>query len=134
MKQATGRTILQAAILLLFILVNMPMAQADVLQGRVLDAETGEPLDGAHVEVTEEVPDFCTFHMLMYTDSLGRFHFSCVDGSRITLRARFFGYKTNVLRMNGSDTGDTIRISDIRLQPSQALMQEVLVKGRQRRF
>lgn len=105
-----------------------------VLLGRILDAQTGEPLDGAKVDVTEEIPDFCTFHSVLRTDSLGRYHFSCQDMSRITLRADFFGYKQGVLRLVGSDSGDTLRIEDIRLQPSEVLLREVQVRARQRRF
>ena len=109
-------------------------AQADIIQGRVLDAETHEPLDGAHVEVTEEVPDLCTVNWVRYTDSLGCFNYSCWGGSRITFRVRYLGYQTNVVRMMGTDVGDTIHIDDILLKPSEVLLKEVLVSARQRRF
>ncbi len=109
-------------------------ARAGIIQGRVLDAETCEALDGAHLEVTEEVPDFATFNTIVYTDSLGCFNFSCFGGSNITFRTMFLGYKTNVVRMKGTDAGDTIRINDILLQPSEVLLKEVMVKGIQRRF
>jgi hypothetical protein len=109
-------------------------AYADILQGRVLDAETREPLDGAHLEVTEEVPDFSTFYRIVYTDSLGCFNYRCFGGSNITFRAMFLGYKTNTVRIKGTDADDTIRINDILLQPSEVLLNEVMVKGAQRRF
>ena len=54
--------------------------------------------------------------------------------TNITIRARFLGYKTSVVRLKGSETGDTIHIDDILLQPSEVLLKEVLVKGAQRRF
>ena len=47
-------------IILIAALCLTHVANADMIQGRVLDAETREPLDGAHVEVSEEIPDFCT--------------------------------------------------------------------------
>ena len=119
---------------LLCLFLGTQTIQADIIQGRVLDAETHEPLYGAHVEVTEEVPDLCTVKWVRYTDSLGCFTYSCCGGSRLTFRARFLGYKTNVVRMKGTDAGDTIHIDDILLQPSEVLLKEVLVKGAQRRF
>ena len=134
MKKTTCKTIVQATALLLLFLLGTPTAQADIIQGRVLDAETREPLDGVHVEVTEEVPDFATVHWVRYTDSLGCFNYSCWGGSRITFRAKFLGYRTSVVRMTGTDTGDTIRIDDILLQPTEVLLKEVLVQASQRRF
>ena len=135
MKLSTGRTNVQAMLLLLlFLIINMQTARADVLHGRVLDAETGEALEGAKVDVTEVIPDLASFHKVLHTDSLGRYHFSCSGQMRITIRADFFGYKQGTLRIVGSDSGDTIHIEDIRLQPSEELMREVQVRGQQRRF
>ena len=106
----------------------------DVFQGRVLDAETQEPLEGVHVEITEIIPGWAQSDEVQYTDSLGRYRFRCGGMTNITIRARFLGYKTGVVRMKGSETGDTIHIDDILLQPSEVLLKEVLVKGAQRRF
>lgn len=119
---------------LLCLILGTQTVKADILKGRVLDAETREPLDGAIVSIEEVVPDFCTFSRVLQTDSLGRFHYRCSEMTRITIHADFFGYKQGVLRLVGSDGGDTIRISDILLQPSEVLLKEVLVKGAQRRF
>ena len=109
-------------------------AQADILQGRVLDAETREPLDGAKVSIEEVIPDVCTFSQVLQTDSLGCFEYCCSGMTRITIRADFFGYKQGSVRLVGSDGGDTIRISDILLKPSEVLLKEVKVTARQRRF
>ena len=111
---------------LLCLFLGIQTVQADIIQGRVLDAETHEPLYGAHVEVTEEVPDLCTVKWVRYTDSLGCFTYSCCGGSRLTFRARFLGYKTSVVRMKGTDAGDTIHIDNILLQPSEVLLKEVI--------
>ena len=119
---------------LLCLILGTQTVKADILKGRVLDAETREPLDGAKVSIEEVVPDLCTFSRVLQTDSLGRFHYRCSEMTRITIHADFFGYKQGVLRLVGSDGGDTIRISDILLQPSEVLLKEVLVKGAQRRF
>ena len=106
----------------------------DVFQGRVLDAETQEPLEGVHVEITEIIPGWAQSDEVQYTDSLGRYRFRCGGMTNITIRARFLGYKTGVVRMKGSETGDTIHIDDILLQPNEVLLKEMLVKGTQRRF
>ena len=45
---------------LLCFFLGTQTAQADILQGRVLDAETREPLDGAKVSIEEVIPDVCT--------------------------------------------------------------------------
>lgn len=119
---------------LLCLFLGMQTAQADILQGRVLDAETREPLDGAKVSIEEVIPDVCTFRQVLQTDSLGRFQYRCTSMTRITIRADFFGYKQGSVRLMGSDGGDTIRISDILLKPSEVLLNEVKVTARQRRF
>ena len=119
---------------LLCLFLGTQTAQADILLGRVLDAETREPLDGAKVSIEEVVPDVCTFSRVLHTDSLGCFQYHCSGMTRITIRADFFGYKQGRVRMVGSDGGDTIRIDDILLKPSEVLLEEVKVTARQRRF
>ena len=101
---------------LLCLFLGTQTAQADILQGRVLDAETREPLDGAKVSIEEVIPDVCTFNQVFQTDSLGRFQYRCSGMTRITIRADFFGYKQGFVRLVGSDGGDTIRIDDILLK------------------
>lgn len=121
-------------IILIAALCLTNVANADMIQGRVLDAETREPLDGAHVEVSEEIPDFCTMSTVAYTDSLGYFSYRCSGGTNLVFSVKFLGYEARVFRMRGTDVGDTIRIDDILLQPSEVLLNEVLVSGSQRRF
>ena len=96
-------------LLLLCLFLGTQTAQADILLGRVLDAETREPLDGAKVSIEEVVPDVCTFNQILHTDSLGRFRYLCSGMTRITIRADFFGYKQGSVRLVGSYGGDTIR-------------------------
>lgn len=106
----------------------------DVFQGRVLDAETHEPLEGVHVEITEVIPGWAQSDETHYTDSLGRYRFRCGGMTNITIRARYFGYKTEVVHLKGLETGDTIRIEDILLQPSEVLLKEVIKGDNQRYF
>ena len=121
-------------ILTLVLSTSAPAIMPDVFIGRVLDAETHEPLEGVHVEITEVIPGWAQSDETQFTDSLGCYRFRCGGMTNITIRAKFLGYKTGVVRLNGSETGDTIHIDDILLQPNEVLLKEMLVKGTQRRF
>lgn len=107
--------------------------RADILKGRVVDAQTGEPLDGARIEATR-VSGEGTSVWTLTTDTLGRFQFESYAMRRITLRAEFFGYKPATVQLLSGASLDTVLIDDIRLQPSEVLMKELAVEGRARRF
>ncbi len=121
-------------LLLMAIIFGTTAASAGIIQGRVLDAETHEPLYGAQVKVIEDNLEHATMTRTLGTDSLGCFSYKCMEISRVTLRVNFFGYKPEVVSVMGAGNGDTIRIDDILLHPSDVLLKEVLVQSRQRRF
>ena len=120
-------------LLLLALLATAASLRADILKGRVVDAQTGEPLNGARVEARMASGDGTSVWMLT-TDTLGRFQFESHAMRRITLRAEFFGYKPTTVQLMSGASLDTVLIDDIRLQPSEVLMRELAVKGRARRF
>lgn len=120
-------------LLLLALLAMTATLRADILKGRVVDAQTGEPLDGARVEARMASGDGTSVWMLT-TDTLGRFQFESHAMRRITLRAEFFGYKPTTVQLMSGASLDTVLIDDIRLEPSEVLMHELAVKGRARRF
>ena len=120
-------------LLLLALLAMTATLRADILKGRVVDAQTGEPLDGARVEARMASGDGTSVWMLT-TDTLGRFQFESLAMRRITLRAEFFGYKPTTVQLMSGAGLDTVLIDDIRLEPSEVLMRELAVKGRARRF
>ena len=120
-------------LLLLALFATAASLRADILKGRVVDAQTGEPLDGARVEARMASGDGTSVWMLT-TDTLGRFQFESHAMRRITLRAEFFGYKPTTMQLMSGAGLDTVLIDDIRLQPSEVLMRELAVKGRARRF
>lgn len=120
-------------LLLLALLAMTATLRADILKGRVVDAQTGEPLDGARVEARMASGDGTSVWMLT-TDTLGRFQFESHAMRRITLRAEFFGYKPTTVQLMSGAGLDTVLIDDIRLEPSEVLMRELAVKGRARRF
>ena len=108
--------------------------RADILKGRVIDAQSGEPLDGARIEATMASGEG-TSNWMFQTDTLGRFQMESIGTMRrITLRAEFFGYQSATVRLLASAGTDTVRLDDIRLQPSEVLMRELAVEGRAHRF
>ena len=120
-------------ILLLALLSVVASLRADILKGRVIDAQTGEPLDGARVEAKMASGEGTSVWMFT-TDTLGRFQFESYAMRRITLRAEFFGYKPASVQLMSSAGLDTVLIDDLRLEPSEVLMRELAVEGRARRF
>ncbi len=121
--------------MLLALLVAMA-ALADVVKGRVIDAETKEPLPGANivVEITGELygDDQLT------ADSLGLFvspdWWTCVGNIKASMKISYFGYHQVQKVTSLFEGNDTIDLGDIALKPSPELMKEVEVKGRMRRF
>ena len=120
-------------LLLLALLTTVPGLRADILKGRVVDAVTGEPLDGARVTATMNSGEGTSNWQLM-ADTLGYFSLPSYTMRRITLRAEYFGYKSGSVQVLSSLGADTVRIDDIRLEPSEVLMRELAVEGRARRF
>ena len=119
-------------LLILCLFASIMNVQANVIRGRVVDAETGEPLEGAQVNVKENF-DFGSFVCNLETDSLGCFHYHC-GTARLTFTAKFFGYYEGTFLTSGIEGNDTVRIKDIRLKPSPLLLKEVKVTGNKRRF
>ena len=123
-------------IVLALVLGTMTVS-ADILKGRVVDAETKEPLPEATIELMQQI-DYnghtATWVMHSNTDTLGCFHMR-LQG-RGMLSASMLGYysKQKVVLGFSDDTKDTIDVGDIALKPSETLMKMVEVKGRARRF
>ena len=109
---------------------------ADTIKGRVTDAETGEPLQGAKVVFTEEaVGNDGTTISTVYADSLGRFLYACqMEMSRLTITASHFGYHNETVQRSGNNDRDTITLDDFRLKMDEHLLGEVTVTGHRRRF
>lgn len=83
-----------AAVLLLLVLFPVLLAaQQSRIEGRVLEDETGEPLDGTTVELLSNRGDPLDREV---TDERGRFRFEVEDREGIRLRAARLGYEDNV--------------------------------------
>ena len=123
----------QALILLALIGLFVGTARADIVQGRVVDSETKEPLPDASVTFTQYSDYGYSMHS-MKADSLGAFSFSA-DGKG-TIEASMLGYyskRKNVLAFSDSQK-DTINVGDIELKMSPQMLKMVQVKGHARRF
>ena len=124
-------------ILLLALVLGPRTASADVLKGRVVDAETKEPLPEATLKLVQ-TKDYnghmATWIMQSTADTLGCFHLNL--SGRGTLEASMIGYysKTKAVLGFSDDRKDTINVGDIELKPSETLMKMLEVKGRARRF
>lgn len=121
--------------LLAFVCLQALAMSADIVQGRVVDSKTNEPLEGAQVRVTRgEGNSWYIYDMT--TDSCGVVtfdtgNFMCSVGMTIN----YFGYEElkmkDFMAMGGKDT---LNLGDIRLKMSAELLKEVTVKGKAKQF
>ncbi|MBQ8050732.1 MAG: outer membrane beta-barrel protein [Bacteroidaceae bacterium] len=128
---------LRILLLLCLIVGTETIVQADILRGRVVDAETKEPLPGATLKLTQRKDyngHMATWVMSQTADTLGCFTLN-LQG-RGTLETSMLGYysKTEVVLGFSDDKRDTINVGNIELKPSETLMKMLEVKGRARRF
>lgn len=119
-------------LLVSLLLLACQSAVADVVTGRVVDAVSGEPLQGATVSITQQT-DFCTTMSTMTTDSLGVFCFTEGTGRNV-LDVSCIGYYPAHKVFACGDGPDTLRLGDIALKPSETMLRELQVKGKARRF
>lgn len=121
---------------LLTLLIGTAGSQADTIKGRVVDADTGEPLQEAEVVFKEMSIDMLNvMQTTLRTDSMGQFIHGCeIEMSRLTITASYFGYHSQSVQMTGNNDRDTTVIDDIRLKIDEHLLGEVTVEGRARRF
>jgi len=108
-------------------------ARADIVRGRVVDAETKEPLPDASVTLTQKY-DIGSSTMWGKADSLGVF---CLPASgKCTIEASMLGYyvKTKTVLAFSDSRKDTLDIGDLELKMSPQMLKMVEVTGRARRF
>lgn len=121
------------AVLLVF-LPNIA-SHAEYFKGKVVNAETGEPLEQVLVQGKQS-----QFGMTIMntddTDSLGCFSVWAEAEGRIVFTYRLIGYKTlnKVDYAYGNTSKDTINLGEIKLQPTALMLQEVRVKAKIPRF
>ncbi len=103
---------------LLCVALGAPSALAQVtVEGRVTDAETGEPLPQANLRVKGTYTGTITNERGRYT--------LAVDSLPATVLVRYIGYESAQIRI----TEDTDPRRDVALAPSTVAMEEVVVTG-----
>ncbi len=122
--------------IILALILGTITTQADIIKGRVLDADTGEPLPGAEVVFKEKSIEWGdVLQTTIRTDSVGRFQHACeMEMSKLTITASYFGYHSQTVQRMGNNDRDTVTIDDFRLKMDEHLLSEVTVEGRARRF
>lgn len=123
-----------------FLLANLCLQalimSADIVKGRVVDADTGEPLEGAKIDFyMKEVGTYGGMFIKMTTDSVGEFHWKVGAMSKVEITVNYFGY--NSLRKTFNCAGgekDTLNLGDLKMKMSENLLKEVTVEAKARRF
>jgi len=108
--------------------------QADIVKGRVVDAETKEPLPEASVKLTQRYGDYGTMINSLKADSLGCF--SVFASGRGSIEVSMLGYysKSKPVLAFSDSRKDTLDIGTIELKMSPQMLKMVQVTGRARRF
>ncbi|WP_103020563.1 carboxypeptidase-like regulatory domain-containing protein [Salinibacter altiplanensis] len=99
---------------------GLAWAQQGAITGTVTEAETGDVLPGATVQVVGSGSGAAT-------DGQGQYQISGVPAGEQTIRVSFVGYQASERTVEVAD-GETVR-ADFRLQTAQAQLEEVVVTG-----
>jgi hypothetical protein len=120
--------------MLCLIVSKQTTIQADIVKGRVVDAETKEPLPEASVKLTQRYGDYGTMINSLKADSLGCF--SVFASGRGSIEVSMLGYysKSKPVLAFSNSRKDTLDIGDIELKMSPQMLKMVEVTGRARRF
>jgi len=123
-------------LMLAFLCLQALIVSADVVKGRIVDADSGEPLGDAKVQIfMKEVDSYRAYMIDMTADSIGRFQWTVGSMSQIGVTVNYFGYETLKKSFNcaGGDK-DTLNLGDLKLKMSSELLEEVVVKAKAKRF
>ena len=125
---------LRILLLLCLIVSKQTTIQADIVKGRVVDAETKEPLPEASVKLTQRYGDYGTMINSLKADSLGCF--SVFASGRGSIEVSMLGYysKSKPVLAFSDSRKDTLDIGTIELKMSPQMLKMVQVTGRTRRF
>ena len=121
----------QIALLLFVCLAPLSVCHADTFKGKVVNAETGEPLVGANINSEINPQPGWSVQNSTETDSTGCFYLNSGWEGRIMFKFSMIGYKSTrkVDYSYGEEVKDTTDLGTIRLQPTALMLQEVEVKG-----
>ena len=121
-------------VLLAMVLASAQMAHADIIRGRVVDADTKEALPDASIKCITKYGGNSYGITTRTTDSLGVFTFHA--DARATIEVSMLGYytKSKTVMPLSDSRKDTLDVGAIELKMSAQMLQMVEVKGRARRF
>ena len=123
-------------ILLVLCLSGTLACQADWFKGRVINAETGEPLVGASIRSEVNPQPGWSIQNSTEADSTGAFVIHSNWEGRILLTFSSIGYK-NTRKVDysyGKEVKDTTDLGTIKLQPTMLMLREVEVTAKIPRF
>lgn len=121
--------------LLSFFCLQAVIMSADVVKGRVVDAESEESLEGATVHLGIEIMNQYGYSYSITTDSCGQFQFTVGSMSKVSIKIDYLGYKSLNKSFNcAGGTKDTLNLGDLKLKITPELMKEVTVKGKVKSF
>ncbi|WP_251922542.1 SusC/RagA family TonB-linked outer membrane protein [Salinibacter ruber] len=106
--------------LALLLLPGLAWAQQGTVTGTVTEAETGNPLPGATVQIVDEGSGAAS-------DAEGQYRIAGVPAGEQTLRVSFVGYQEQERTVN-VPAGGTVRVN-FQLQPQTARLEEVVKIG-----
>ena len=111
------------------------LMSADVVKGRVIDADSGEPLPDAIVEIwMYPLGENWAQMDKLNADSLGIFTCEVDFMAKVNITINYFGYNDLKKNMNVAGGKDTLDLGDLKLKMSEELLKEVTVKGHAKRF
>ena len=118
----------------LLVMGGLADVRADVITGRVVDKDSGEPLEEVQIELGDMKGTTFYIHRFA-TDSLGHFTTCNAGGEYSTLEFSLLGYhsqKKKLMLLGGEK--DTLRLGDIRLGLSDIMLRNAEVRARARTF
>lgn len=113
-------------LVLLVMFFGLQAAEAQILRGTVVDAETGETLIGALIEVEDS-------EQKAISDLSGNFSFSGLPAGIYTLKASYMGYVTATVQGESRDEGASAPSVVIAMQPDEQQLQGITVTAEERR-
>ena len=126
-----GNAIKKIGLMLALCIAQVATCHADTFKGKIVNAETGEPIIGASVRTEITPQPGWSYQNSTETDSTGCFKIDASVKGRILFTFSMIGYKNQrkVDYAYGREVKDTTNFGTIRLQPTALMLQEVVVKS-----
>lgn len=107
---------------------------ADILTGRVVDADNGEPLVGAQMQIQFQFAEGEAMMIDWTTDTCGVFRITTASMSSINITFSYFGYETLKKRFSVPAGNDLMDVGDLPMKMSEHLLNDVNIEAKAARF